>query len=385
MNKLFLTVNLLLLAVSSLCAQQIKGVILERGTKNPIPYATVKLKVNQIVIVANANGEFIVQNSVIKVDTLEISSLGFITLKVLLSSLSIKPLNTFELEESTNTLEEVVVKPVKITSILNEAFRKSDSAYNSPVLLKGYYREFVKRDSFLTKYADGLVSYLITKKGKGWPKIDLYVEESRAKILPVPEEEDKFNDMNSPLSIEKMGEFANPARPFITDSSNYKNYVFKLIEVEGQDKSIYVISFEPAFASNKTIYHGKIYIDRDKMLILGFDYSMAPISASYFRKISLLGITVAVTSGIFSCRYQVENNFYNLSYVSKDFGLKISSKRWNQMSYFKSEFFVNKIETKDLKPIGDDYNKKALYKRGNNYKTEFWKNKNVTSNTKEET
>ncbi|MNK56895.1 hypothetical protein D3C87_759430 [compost metagenome] len=60
-------------------------------------------------------------------------------------------------------------------------------------------------------------------------------------------------------------------------------------------------------------------------------------------------------------------------------------KRYNQNSYFKSEFWLTRIQTKNCVPPTENlYSKKALFKRGNKYNSEFWKDYSFSGNRNEE-
>ncbi|RZL41208.1 MAG: hypothetical protein EOP00_25280, partial [Pedobacter sp.] len=241
--------------------------------------------------------------------------------------------------------------------------------YIAPSVLNGYYKEYVKRDSLLIKYADGIVSYFIQKQKNGTPNVLLQVLQSRVKEIEIPDEEDKVNQLNTQINIKGIGEFANPSRPTILDSANFKYYKYRVLETEEKGKVVYIVNFSPIAGDKKALYTGKIYIDKESMLILGLDYTVAPISISYLADINILGIHIGVTSRQLSLRYKIEHKNYHLAYVGQQYGIKIRSKRFNQNNSFKSEFWVSKVETDNIFTFKENYNKRFLYKRGNNYQT----------------
>ena len=382
MIKLILLSILICFYCIVLKAQTFEGKVVEKTSKLPIPYATIKLLNSREKTFANNDGIFNVQATE-KPDSLLISALGYLSLKVSIPAKG-KNLIVFELAESVITLSDVTIAPIRTINILTDAIKKSMAAYTAPIVLNGYYREYVKRDSFLTKYADGVVAYHIEKKKNGEAKVALHVEDSRVKELKVTEEENKLNALNSPINIKDIGVYANPTIFKLMDTNNLQFYKFKLLEID--DDKIYIIYFEPIRASKNAMYYGKIYIDKEKSLILGVDYDSAPISKEFLPSITLFGLTVSSIGHGASSRYKVDANGYYLSYISRNFGLKVKSKNsWNQLNRFKSEFFVIEIQTKNLDKFDDNYNKQSLYKRGNNYQTEFWKNQNIVTNTREET
>lgn len=96
-----------LVAYNSVVSQQIKGIILNNKTKEPIVGASVYFNNTTIGTITNDKGYFkIYKNPSIKTD-LVISSLGFETLN--LNSLSPSKLYKIYLKESINELEEVTI------------------------------------------------------------------------------------------------------------------------------------------------------------------------------------------------------------------------------------------------------------------------------------
>lgn len=85
-----------------------KGTIINKSTKEKIPFATVGLVKENKGTNANENGEYIIDSKAANPnDTIIISSVGFQTLKIPISKIT----STLELEERATILKEVVVNP----------------------------------------------------------------------------------------------------------------------------------------------------------------------------------------------------------------------------------------------------------------------------------
>lgn len=363
----------------------LEGKIVEKINQQPIPYATIKILSNIGNTFSNTEGVFVLSYQIKPTDSILINAVGFLPKRISATSLLVEDVVVIELEENVISLNTVIITPLKVEQILKEAIATSNQSYKSPIILTGYYKEFVKRDSLLSKYADGIISYYIERTKNSLPKVDLEVVESRVKEIDLPEEEDKIDQLNTPINIKEIGGFASPLKSSILDSANFKFYKYKLKEITEGSNVVYIVSFQPIIGSKKSLYNGKIYIDKKSLLILGVDYAVANISNEYLTKISVLGININNTSRSLSLRYKLENDAYYLSYVGQTYGMNITSKRINQLNSFKSEFWATGVESKDIMIANSNaYTKKVLYKRGNNYKTEFWKNYSFSENTKEE-
>jgi len=374
-------------SLTKLNAQELnffQGNIIDKNTSLPIPYCSIKLLNSNKTVISNTEGVFVFNKKIDNGDTILITSIGFMPLKIKVKDINIRGSRVFMLEQDITLLDEVKIKPLVVTQVLAEAIKRSSEKYASPIILNGFYKEYVKRDSLLAKYADGIISYYI-KKNKDWsPKIALQINESRVKEIVLVDEEDKMNELGTPISIKNLALFATPTASPVMDSSNFKNYKFSMLETENNKKAAYIISFIPVVGSEKALYAGKIYIDKTTLLIIGLDYTVAPISEPYLKEVNLLGYRISSTSRLVSARYKIDDDNYYLVYVGKSFGMQINSKRYNQTNEFKSEFWLIEAQTKDCVPFKNGYTKNALYKRGTNYNTEFWNKYDFVGNTEEE-
>lgn len=362
-----------------------EGKVVEKNTQQPIPYATIKSLTSGESVISNTEGIFVLRQKLKTTDTILISAMGFVPLKITVGNLLSNTHGLIELAENITSLSTITITPVKIEKLLQQAVKTSNDSYLSPAVITGYYKEYVKRDSVLTKYADGIISYHIKREKDGLPNITLQVVQSRVKELEIPKEEDKINQLNTPINIKGLGEFATPAKTSVLDSNNFKYYNYQLSQLTENERQIYCVSFKPINGDKKSLFTGKIYIDKETMLIIGLDYSVAPISSAYLSDISFLGIHISYTARVLSLRYKIKAGQYTLAYVGQRFGLKISSKHVNQHNTFKSEFWASDIKTEIVSTPKDKfYTKKALYKRGNNYQTAFWTDFSFTENTSEE-
>ena len=367
--------------------KSIKGKILEKEYRIPIPYVTVRLLNNNKNTISNSEGSFNLDISTATIkDTVLFTSIGYKPLKITVEFIQKGSVSEFLMTGNRITLEEVTINPILVTSILNKAVKTSNARYASPLILKGYYRELVKRDSIISKYADGLVEYYIERTKKNEPRISLKVNESRVKELPIPDDEDKFNGFNTHLDLTAMAEFISPIKASVLDSTYFKYYNYSLSEITDNGRDVYSIDFKPVIGEKEAFYEGRLYIDKQTLLIMSVDYKVAPASVKYLKSVSLFGMTIGLISKSMVLRYKLTDNQYYLSYISRSHGMKISSKKLNQQNEFKSEFVVTDAQVDNCIPFPKNitYTKRSLYKRGNKYTFDFWNNYNISPNTLEE-
>jgi hypothetical protein len=378
---LFVTVD-----VSAQTNQTIKGNLLDSKLKTPVAFANIKLLKANISSMSNSEGLFSINyTSSTEMDTLIITCVGYKSIKMALQLAGVRDFKDFILEPNTITLNEVVISSLNAKSILKEAVKISANRYPSPAIFKGYYRESVKRDSYLTKYADGLVEYYVERKKDNNLKTDLRVLQSRAKELPIQEEEEKINEFNSVISINRIIKFISLTEIAPLDSNRFEFYDYEISEYSEAGKAIYRIDFEPQSNTNKVVLGGKIFIDKNTKLILALDCKVASGSEKNLKSFNLFGTKISAVSTDLYIKFESNDNSYSLKYIKESHGILFSGKKLNQKNEFTSELIITDLETNNCSPFTNGtYNKRSLYSRGNQYTFNYWENPKLIPNISQE-
>jgi len=127
----------------------IEGYVYDAEKKEPIPFATIKVKGWAKGVITNRNGSFKVPGKFAQFnDTLVVSSMGYDTKVVSLQQMMIKELNVVFLEPHVYGLDEAVVygekkKKLSARAIVRKAIRSIPENYpDQPFSLTGYYRDY---------------------------------------------------------------------------------------------------------------------------------------------------------------------------------------------------------------------------------------------------
>ncbi|WP_395626198.1 carboxypeptidase-like regulatory domain-containing protein [Daejeonella sp.] len=382
-NLLILFVHVDLLAQTN---HTLKGNLLDFKLKTPIAFANIKLLKTNISSMSNSEGLFGFNfTSFNEMDTLMVTCIGYNSIKIPLKLTSINDFKDFVLVPNTIELNEVVISPINAKSILKEAINISAKHYPSPAIFKGYYRESVKRDSFLTKYADGLVEYYVERKKNNDLKTDLRVLQSRAKELPIQEEEEKINEFNSIISVNKIIKFISLSEISPLDSNRFEFYDYHISEFSEEGKATYRIDFKPQRNTNTVVLGGKIFIDKESKLIIALDCKVATGSEKNLKSFNLFGTKISVISSDLYIRFESNDNSYNLKYIKESHGILFSGKKLNQKNEFTSELIITDLQTINSAPFTNGtYNKRSLYSRGNQYTFNYWENPKLIPNISQE-
>lgn len=382
---LFIQILTFLFSANLYSQTKIRGQVFDKATLNTIPFSLIQLSDVKTNNVTNEEGVFNFNISKEDIsDTLFIKCLGYTTYKIAVKEILKDSTQKFYLLSGAINLSEVTVKPINIEEILNNSARISSAYFNGPVRLKGYYRELVKRDSFISKYADGSVDFYLQPNKKNSADISIKINQSRVKELKL-EDDDKYDGFDNKISMALLAEYIQPSIASVLDSNNFKYYKYNLKEVSGAD-NIYIISFIPKLANNQPLYEGTIIIDKETNLIMSLDYKFSPTqNFEVIKKISMLGISLIFANTRTIVKFKLESGKYYPVYIYKNGGWNIQSKKVNQTNEFRSEFITSDYNDGIIIKPNELFKKKYLYQNGNHYENNFWESLKISPNTMQET
>ncbi|GAA4327698.1 hypothetical protein GCM10023149_31250 [Mucilaginibacter gynuensis] len=171
--RLVYTVGLLFTSIICNAQQIFKGTVINKQSNKPVPFITVKLLKEQIAVSAAEDGSFqLTSNQHIDNDTLQFSSVGYITYKIPIRTFM--PNSEVRIEEDTFFLNEIKVSSKKRrykTSTLNDFF--GPDIHYTQAHFDSYYqvaRKFIGKKEFgklkeirLARYIDKKQKNIKTK------------------------------------------------------------------------------------------------------------------------------------------------------------------------------------------------------------------------------
>lgn len=302
--------------------KKVKGVIKDSNSKEPLPFATVRIKGTSKGVVSNEIGEFLLNLSTLGADeTLEISYIGYYSKEVKIPTFPGKVLN-IEMEQDIVQLQEIEIMPKDPTVILKEAIDKIEINYQTtPFGYEAYYRELVKVDSTFVKYADAaayIYNYGYHQKN---PSQSLYAFTSPNRVFSFPESagqffphykskrvkiiearaSDNLQVIQSQMGIYDFEQFnisnglqKTIASDYVKGPNIFLNpdkwqfYDFELDDYESYiGKRVYVIKFEPKGKNlKKATVSGTVYIDIESSAIIAYELEAPEELQKKLRKVS---------------------------------------------------------------------------------------------------
>jgi CarboxypepD_reg-like domain len=132
--------------------EYITGRVINSSTSEPIPFATIALKINNIGIYANADGDFrIIRKAQFQSDSLIITCIGFKRTAILFRALKENLVNRIYLLPAVSMIGEVEIvgltKNINVRALIRKAIRRIPENYPvHPFNYVAYYRDFQKKD-----------------------------------------------------------------------------------------------------------------------------------------------------------------------------------------------------------------------------------------------
>ena len=144
----------------------IEGKIIDSKSREPVPFATIMLKDNQLGVFANAEGDFkILHNPVFQDDSLIITCIGFKRTSMPFKVLGESVVNKIYLTPALYEIGEVKIKAPKIrpgsVAIITRAIKNIKINYpKEPFSYISYYRDYQKRESNYLNLNEAIVQTL---------------------------------------------------------------------------------------------------------------------------------------------------------------------------------------------------------------------------------
>jgi hypothetical protein len=152
--------------IYSQSAEYFDGKILNLTNSKPVPFATIKLKNNQLGVYANANGDFkVARNKEFQDDSLLITCIGFKQYSIAYKDLTENSINRIFLTPVVYGLGEVKIvasgKKLGSLAIIGRAIRNIKNNYPYiPYNYISYYRDYQKRDGNYINLNEAIVQTL---------------------------------------------------------------------------------------------------------------------------------------------------------------------------------------------------------------------------------
>lgn len=371
MNNLLNTLMFFCLGIIA-NAQSFQGVVTDIETGKPISQITIVSIDQTYFVTSNEKGEVVLPETILN-KKLFINDYEYqYSEKTFTSPQSF----VWELTPNSETLEEILIYEDAVKT-LDEIIANSIKSFSNNIKLEAYYRENYIENNQTASFAEGIVDFYINHNLKD---VQMVAKESRIKDFTQTDDIVKTTGAKPQEIVEGSMRFKT-LREIIKDKKKYEFYV---TAKQVGDKTIHTCYFGPTEKSKKRfLLKGYFVFDETKKLILETNYAFDPEKKKHNKPINIVLAKMDILDMDFSAKYIATEKLYYPSYAKMTFDLianskvaKLNNVRVNNQAYF----YVLKTEKTTQKPAESDvYSAGNLYSRGSIYKTEFWKNPEIST------
>lgn len=367
----------------------LEGLLRDKYTNEPIPFATVGISEEAIGSITNQGGEFRLRlPDSLRQSQITFSHLGYQPLEMSASLLA-ERYSMLTLEPKVISLQEVVVRIANPLRLLREMQDKKEENYSQqPVYMTSFYREGIERKNKFVSLTEGIFKIYKTAYTNR-PGTDQLKLLKMRRISSNQDKDTVIAKMKSGLNASLMLDVMKDMPDFLMPESeiNYP-YVFAHSDITVIDNRMAnVISFEQRNFITLPLYKGNLYIDAENSALLRAEFELHPKyvkeAAGMLVEKKSRNLKITPQKVIYTVTYKPWNGTYYINHVRGDLHFKIKRKKqifgstplhvWFEMVICKTDTVnVNRFTRKETLSTRTVFSEtKFSYDEG------FWGNFNV--------
>ena len=376
---------LMLLVPMVVLAQQttVGGTVVDEKTGRPLPQVSVS--VGRISVVTNDDGAFVLKLGETP-KSVTVSHLGYKTKRVALEAGKTEQLK-IKLQPTVIQLREVVVRTGDPREIVEIAIQKIPDNYSrKPELLKAFYRETAMKRKHFIYVAEGVEDMYKTSYTRGIGRDRVAIVKGRRLLSQKQGDTLGLKVMGGPVLPVQLDVVKN--YDLLLNQEDLDAYRFSWGTPEFiNDRMQMVVLIEPLYTREWALYHGKLYIDNERLAFTRIELSLDMSDKDKATRTMLVHKPVGVRfkPKELSCvvDYRYIDGITRISYLRNIFKFNCDWKKRLFSTSFTAtcEMAVTDSESEDVKPIvsrnsfdsHDAYYDKVEYFMD----PEYWSNYNI--------
>ena len=345
----------MLFAPLVMLAQQVvvSGTVVDDKTGEKL--RQVSVSAGRISVVTNEDGDFTLKLNQMP-PVVSISHLGYKTQR-----LSLKDKNTeglrISLVPTAIQLREIVVRNRDPRELVDIAIDKIPENYSKvPELLKGFYRETAMKRRHYIYVAEGVEDMYKTPYNRGTTRDRVAIVKGRRLLSQKTGDTLGIKVVGGPVQAVLMDLVKN--RDFLLNKEDLDNYSFSMGTPEFiNDRQQYVVMMEPQLVTTYALYHGKLYIDAERLAFTRIELDLDMRDKDKATQTMLvkkpLGVRFKPRELSTVVDYRYEEGVTRISYLRNIFRFNCDWKRKLFSTSFTAtcEMAVTDSQSDDVQPI----------------------------------
>jgi hypothetical protein len=334
--------------------KQIQGIVLDKKTKKPLPFANIFLINRSVGTVANASGAFILKlTEAVPGDTIGVSHIGYSLYRIPYCDVDTDYL-TIRLSTDQVQIDEIIVRPYDPIYIITKAIERIPDNYErNPSVLTAFFRESTKQNGENISLSEAII-YIYKESYTSHRPDQVKIYKGRKGNNIARKENIDFIVQGGLYNNLQLDIVKNGITFLDKDYFHLYDYVMEKI-IYHQDRPTYVIGFDQREGVNYPCYKGKLYIDVGSLAIIGADFELSQEGMDYatglYVKKSPRKLRVKPVSASYQVYYRQYNNRWNLSNARSDISIRVKHRKdklrdkLNYMFESISEFVITGIDS----------------------------------------
>ena len=267
-----LVLILMLMVPMVVLAQQttVGGTVIDEKTGRPL--SQVSVSVGRISVVTNEDGAFTLKLAEMP-RSVTVSHLGYKTKKVTLEAGKTESLK-IRLQPTIIQLREVVVRTGNPRELVDIAIKKIPDNYSrQPELLKAFYRETAMKRKHFIYVAEGVEDMYKTSYTRGIGRDRVAIIKGRRLLSQKQGDTLGLKVMGGPVlpvQLDVVKNYELLLNPEELDAYSYSWGTPEFIN----DRLQMVVLIEPKYKKDWALYHGKLYIDNERLAFTRIELSL---------------------------------------------------------------------------------------------------------------
>lgn len=347
---------ILLLAPLAVYAQQmvVSGSVVDDKTGEAL--GQVSVSAGRVSVVTNEDGDFTLKLSE-KPEKISISHVGYKTRYLNVTKGQSENLKV-RLRPATIQLREIVVVNEDPRELVETAISKIPENYSMvPEMLKGFYRETAMKRKHYIYVAEGVEDMYKTPYDRGINRDRVAIVKGRRLLSQKSSDTLGIKVMGGPVQAVLMDLVKN--RDFLLNKEEMDAYRFTMGVPEYiNDRQQYVIYMEPSWITEYALYHGKIYIDCERLAFTRIELELDMSDKEKATKTMLvkkpLGVKFKPRELTSVVDYRYDDGVTRISYLKNTFRFNCDWKKRLFATSFTAtcEMVVTDSSSSDIHPIG---------------------------------
>ena len=347
---------ILLLAPLAVYAQQmvVSGSVVDDKTGEAL--GQVSVSAGRVSVVTNEDGDFTLKLSE-KPEKISISHVGYKTRYLNVTKGQSENLKV-RLRPATIQLREIVVVNEDPRELVETAISKIPENYSLvPEMLQGFYRETAMKRKHYIYVAEGVEDMYKTPYDRSINRDRVAIVKGRRLLSQKSSDTLGIKVMGGPVQAVLMDLVKN--RDFLLNKEEMDAYRFTMGVPEYiNDRQQYVIYMEPSWITEYALYHGKIYIDCERLAFTRIELELDMSDKEKATKTMLvkkpLGVKFKPRELTSVVDYRYDDGVTRISYLKNTFRFNCDWKKRLFATSFTAtcEMVVTDSSSSDIHPIG---------------------------------